>query len=69
MYRKLLETVSIFPKGEQQRESSKDNKRDILQVFSVRQVQKRSCVQISSLETTLHLGLDAIALLIFPAEQ
>lgn len=59
----------MFLKAEQQRASSKDNKRDILQIFSVRQIQERSCVQISPLETTLHLGLDAIALLIFPAEQ
>lgn len=63
MYRKLLEIVSIVLTR------VGIASRDILQVFSVRQIQKCSRIQISPRKTTLHLGLDAIALLIFPAQQ
>lgn len=41
----------------------------ILQVLPVRQVQKGSRDQISAFKTALHQGLDAVALLVLPAEE
>jgi hypothetical protein len=43
--------------------------KNILEVLPIRQIQKRSRIQISSLKSTLHLRLDSIPLLVLPPEE
>lgn len=44
-------------------------KENILQILAICQVQKRSSIQISPLQPTLHQRLDTISSLILPAEE
>jgi len=43
--------------------------RNILQILTIRQIQESSRVKVPSLETTLHLRLDAITFLVLPAKE
>ncbi|GFF25978.1 LOW QUALITY PROTEIN: hypothetical protein IFM46972_01623 [Aspergillus udagawae] len=43
--------------------------KNILEILPIRQIQKRSRIQISSLKSTLHLRLDSIPLLVLPPEE
>lgn len=43
--------------------------RDLLQILPISQIQESSCIQISTFKTPLHLGLDAIALLVLPPKK
>lgn len=41
----------------------------VLQILSISQIQECGGVEVSPLEATLHLGLDAVAFLVLPPEE
>lgn len=63
--------VMAYSKANQTKETKTHvgSGKDILQVLTIRQIQERRGSKVPSLQATLHLALNPIALLVLPAEE